>query len=158
MKKHIISAIRVIALLFLVSCQGNNQANQAPVVDFSNAVGVKKYLTDNVWKQWDGKLVFKNDGTCNFTKKNLRTEQVEWNIDGTFIVNNSKFEDNGGSYWYAKVNWNQPGIINDFYTIYDGHLVEPEGVYFDSYGPVLKSWKSEGGLVLNRNKIFPISQ
>jgi len=154
-KKQIISAIGIIALLFLVSCQGNNQANQAPVVDFSNAEAVKKYVTSNVWNQWDGKLVFKNDGTCNWIKKNLRTEQVEYNIDGTFIINKSKFEDNGGSYWYAKVNWNKPRIIADFYTIYYGRLVEPDGVYFDSYGPVVKSWQSEGGLVLNRSKVYP---
>ena len=158
MKKQIISAIGIIALLFLVSCQGNNQANQAnqaPAVDFSNAEAVKKYVTSNVWNQWDGKLVFKNDGTCNWIKKNLRTEQVEYNIDGTFIINKSKFEDNGGSYWYAKVNWNQPRIIADFYTIYYGHLVEQDGVYFDSYGPVVKSWHSEGGLVLNRSYVYP---
>lgn len=162
MKKQIILVIGIISTFLLLSCNNStnqdNQASQEPEVDFSNAAGVKNYLTGRVWSEWDGKLVFKNDGTCNFTKKNLRTEQIEWNINGTFIVDDSKFEDNGASYWYAKASWDQPGVINDYYTIYEGHLVAPQGVYSDSYGPVIKSFKSEGGLVLDRNKIFPISQ
>lgn len=158
-KKQIFSITLIISLFSLISCNSNSQANHEdlPTFDFSTKEGVKNYIVSTKWNQWDGALVFKNDGTCNFFKKNLRTEQVEWNINGTFVVDKSKFEDNGGSYWYVKANWQQQGIINDFYTIYDGHLVEPDGVYFDSYGPVLKSWKSEGGLVLDRNKIFPIT-
>ena len=59
--------IGIISTFLLLSCNNStnqdNQASQEPEVDFSNAAGVKNYLTGRVWSEWDGKLVFKNDGT-----------------------------------------------------------------------------------------------
>jgi hypothetical protein len=145
-------------MTILYSCgQRSQDISSKTEPDLTSKEGVKSHLVNNTWAQWDGKMIFRNDGTCNFTKKDLRTDQLEYDINGSFVVDQSKFEDNGAKYWYVKIEWSRPKVISDFYTIYSTHLVEQsrEWLSFDSYGPILKSWRSEGGLVLKSSKIYP---
>jgi hypothetical protein len=145
------------ALVILTGCFNNKPKISEPEFDFSTKEGVTDFVISKRWAQWQGALTFQKNGMCNFIKKDLRTDQIEYNINGNYKIGNSKFTDNGNNYWYVQITWDQPRVISDFYTIYQTHLVEHsrEWLSFDSYGPILESWRSEGGLVLNRNKIYP---
>ena len=139
-------------ITLFVSCDNTQPKKRVPL----DLPMISSFLTTNKFPTYNGVMTFEKNGKCKFFERNKRTSQVEYNFYGTYLVDKTKFEDNGETYWYVDIDWEEKRIISDFYVVDKrGFLIDLSNndknayvgtVKRDSYGPVLNSWnyKNQG--------------
>jgi len=98
------------------------------------------------------KISFFPDGRCKIVGVSKRTEKIEYTFYGMYKVGFSKYEDTGGDFTYIKVDWKGYTSRGPMcYSVFSNHIVQIKDfngyLDFDQYGPIVKSWRSYGGLV-----------
>ena len=124
--------------------------------DFSNVEGIMSFLPNRSYtercKYGDGinTIYFNSDGKCIIKSIDKRTDQVKYSYNGTYQVGFSKYTDNGRSFKYIRIDWEsgysrRPMCYSFFGESRIVQIKNFDG--FDNYGPLVKSFYSEGGLV-----------
>ena len=117
---------------------------------------INKYLstylfTENCIHSNDKTTIsFNLDGTCKIVSINNRTEQIDFSFNGRYQTGFSKYEDTGGDFRYIRIDWDYGYTSKGpmCYSIFPDRIVRIKDFKgFDKYGPIVSSWRSEGGLV-----------
>tara|TARA_Y100000385_G_C12900598_1_gene554003 strand:- start:238 stop:756 length:519 start_codon:yes stop_codon:yes gene_type:complete len=127
-----------------------------PSYDFSSVEGIMSFLDGKSYSEGCSyssgisTISFNSNGTCMIKVLDKRTEQIKYSHNGKYQVGFSKYTDTGVSYKYIRIDWEYAySPLPMCYSFFgESGIIQIKNFGgFDSYGPLAKSFYSQGGLV-----------
>jgi|TARA_R110002124_G_scaffold272573_1_gene441770 hypothetical protein len=165
MKKNLkIILITLVAIVVVVLYVKSTREYVSPIkinkpsYDFSSIEGIMSFLNGKSYSEGCkyssgiSTISFNSNGTCMIKLLDKRTEQIRYSHNGIYQVGFSKYTDSGGSYRYIRIDWESAYSSTPMCYSFFGKSITQIKKFdinggFDSYGPLVKSFYSEGGLV-----------